>query len=412
MKRAIHISIALALILWEMGVCQENLQALDAAYKAGSTRALSMGGVYIATNRGVEALVGNPGGLARINGRQLSLQGAAQIYRKSDLDEAEYKKRMGYFEYAIKYGMQYQFKNIGLAFPISIPNTKIRLAGAVGYHTFYDWDYNRTVKSWKWDGIAHFVKEKQNRRTRGLLDVLSFGFGAAISEKGSFGISVNFPLWRRYDQTAVIMSTLYNSESREEWDVSADRFVQLGGLFRLTSRWAVGISALMKHGFVIENGKSENNYDGEVHRSRIDRKTQWEIPSVIDLGISCRVKANLLVACDIQSRAWENIKINDLSLGKAKNGNAYRFGLEYGQKALFRTGFALDRLPVLDADDQPVDLKNVTAGVGLKFNRLLLDLGASYKFVTFEVERWNSRWDYRIRELMIHTTLTYGGFER
>ena len=408
MKRIIYIAIAMVFILRHICLAQENLEALDAAPKTGGTRALSMGGVYIATNQGIDALSGNPGGLALLDGIQISVTGSVQIYGKSDFDDTYYSY---YIAYSSKFEPLFKFTNIGIAVPITIPKASIKLAGAAGYRRFYDWSRRKVVEKeydYYENGIVH---SKETYKTHGLINVLSLGIGTTMSKKWSFGFSVNFPIWKNYENESEIndiySDKIYKSNTQEERNVSADCFIQLGGILQVTSKLAAGVSCLMKHGFTLQNVKRKSHYNGDVYSYEIDDKNKWEIPGTIDFGISYKLRPNLLLAADIQSRPWENIRINDLPIDDVKNGNVYRFGLEFERKVLFRAGFSWERLPLLDADEHPVDLKNTTAGIGYQSKDFILDLGLSYKFVTFETQRWGEKWKYHIREFVIHTTLRH-----
>lgn len=291
--------ILIILLPWGTGFCQGKPQAIDAAPQIGGTRAFSMGGVYIATSQGIEALSGNPGGLARIDGIEISLQGSAQLFRKSDAEEEYYQKFLSFCKHSSRYQRAYQLKSIGIALPVSVPNTSIKLVGAMGHHSFYSWDSKRITEKER----VNRERYKEVNEIQSLMDLFSLGIGAAISNTCFLGLSINFPTHRRYniDMSFERMSPdhIYKYQHKEEWDVAADNFVQLGSILQLTSKLAVGISCLLKHGFVIKEGREEENRNGRVSKRRIMSENRWEIPTTINFGISYRLKPGLLLAADI-----------------------------------------------------------------------------------------------------------------
>jgi len=391
---SIVIYLFLVQIVWSQG----NQEAIDAAPKAGGTRAHSMGGVTIATNHGIDALYGNPGGLAIIKGLQISISGLGQISGASYFEEMFYRNRKEYYD------TDFKFQSIGFALPITIPKTSIKLAWSVGYRRFYDWNRKQTVESEINYNDGNILKTTTTYKTQGLFNVLSIGLGTNISERLYLGMSINVPCCKTYKTKLESIYRYNKSLIQEEWDVHASNLIQLGSIFQVTSRLTFGVSCLITHKFVIQNGNLKSIYNNSISYDRIDNKDEWKIPSTIDFGISYQLKLNLLLAADIQSRPWENIRINDLPIDDVKNGNAYRFGLEYVNRIQFRGGFALDRLPLLDTYKNPVNIKEITAGIGFQFSHVNVDFGASYKYTTFNAKKWGEVGDYTIREFVIYAT--------
>lgn len=389
MKHFTHSSLSIIFFLWKTCLSQVSVTAIDAVPQFGRTRALSMGGVTIATNLGIEALSGNPGGLAFLDGIQIAISGSARLYGKSDFYESYYT----YLEsYSSKINKSFGLTDLGIAFPFSIPKPSIKLVGAVGYRRFYDWNRERVTEKEqsRWES----EKEKSSYKIEGLMDILSLGLGTAISEKYSFGMSINFPVRKGYKTESLHHYETHTYRHTENWDVSAKYFVQWGGVFQVFSRLSAGVFFSMNHRFTL----SHQYHEG-------DNKNEWEIPATFDFGIAYRLKPHLLLAAEAQSRPWANYRINELPIYGVKNGNAYRFGIEYGKHIQYRAGFAVDRLPLLDANDDPVNIKSVSAGIGFPMNPLIVDMGASYKFATFDADKWGSIAEYHIRQFKLDMSL-------
>lgn len=409
MKHFTHPSLLIIFFLWKICLSQVRVTAIDIAPKFGRTRALSMGGVTIATNQGIEALSGNPGGLALLDGIQIAISGSARLYGKSDFNESFYT----YLEcYSSKINKSFGLTDLGIAFPISIPKPSIKLVGAVGYRRFYDWDHKKE-EEWYDDYDEGNIKSKRIYEIKSTLYLLSLALGTAISERCSFGMSVNFPVRKGY-KTETLEESQHPYETHtyrytENWDVSAKYFIQWGGVFQVFSKLSVGVFCLMNHKFILHDRRSSVSYKvtRTAHYDERDDKNEWEIPTTFDFGIAYRLKPHLLLAAEAQSRPWANWRINDLPIYGVENGNAYRLGIEYGKSIQYRAGFAADRLPLLDANDDPVNINSVSAGIGFPMNHLIVDMGASYKFITFDADKWGMIAEYHIREFKLDMSLKY-----
>lgn len=334
--------------------------ALDAAPKFGNTRTLSMGGVTIASGSGIDAFSGNPGGLARIRDIQISITSGLQIWGKRD------EKTLKPF---------YQLKNAGIVFPFSISHQNISFAGAIGYRSFYNCD--RKIK-----------RSYYTNTTTGLVDVFSMGFGIHFSSIGSLGMILHIPVKKTY---------AYQWESyyyRYEFagDVTSSKIIQFGGIIDMTSKWMIGFSCLMNHNFTI------NTHDIGYPEYLLYSEKR-EMPWTCDFGIAYKASPNLLIAADIQNRPWEHMRINDQKISDVKSGNAYRIGIEWGHEPIFRAGYARDILPAIDSEGDPVDINNLTIGLGFPLSLLVIDVGFSYQFDHIYVKN-------NIHELVFNMTVT------
>ena len=130
-----------------------------------------------------------------------------------------------------------------------------------------------------------------------------------------------------------------------------------------------------------------------------------DFPPILNFGVAYKIFPELLFAFDIKNRPWEKVKIENKYIADAKSGNAYRFGLEYEKNVLIRAGYALDILPVTDPDENLVNLNDITLGIGYKYTHFVFEIGARYRFATFKVEKWASRYDYHIREIVLQSSI-------
>jgi len=364
---------------------------MDAAPQIVSTRNLSMGGVYIATSRGIDALNGNPGGLALVTTSQVSIGARTRYSGKSDFSKKFYKSRSAH---SSKFVPNFKLQHIGFVLPLPSPNNSSKLVATVGYRNYYDWQRKEVRKTeWEYSGNDYIVND--SFISKGLMDVFTLGFGATITDKWSFGILLHLPVCKglesSYKTKNIYPEEIFTTHYEENWDVSAGGFFHLGSIFKLSDRLTIGVSCPLMHRFTI-------HYNREY-------KEKWKMPGTLDIGIDYRLHPNLLLAGEIQNRPWEDYRIDNLPIADVKSGNVYRLGFEYGRLIQFRGGIAIDRLPLIDVDEHGVNLKILAAGVGYQHGNWAIDSGLSYKFATFHKYRWNEEWDYQIRDLVVYSTI-------
>ena len=375
-------------------ISEEMINALP---QTGGSREFAMGGTYIAFNQGINALFGNPAGLPDNNTFEIILGNYWQIYKTSQFDD-EYYLRSWSDSYSIKYEKIHRLNYFGLSYHKRLPHSPFKFAGAIGFSPFYNWkstrqsNGNESYISGTSEDIRYSIVEKE--KIVGLYDLLSIGIGFSWKETGSIGISVNYPVRKQYEyefnsiytfeRNGDQQSSDYTSKNSE--DVSASQFVRIGGMLHLTSRLTLGILWMQAHHYNISDQRRE-------------------FPATLNFGIAYKILPELLSAFDIQSQPWEKVKIENEFIPDTKSGNAYRFGLEYINKIIFRTGYALDRLPVMDADDNAVDMNNITLGIGYLTKYFIFEIGARYRFASFKTDEWLNVYDYNFREIVLQSTI-------
>ena len=416
MKAKTFIGITILLMLTQICWGQDDIEEMALFYglpmnpQFGGTSTFSMGGVYTSTNQGVEALSGNPAGLALLDGAQFLVGGRLGVTGKICYED-DYYEDVGYDDYSRKFGITPKLLNLGVAFPLTLPNSSQKLVGAVGYRSFYDWATNINIETKREDYSGQTLREA-TYKTHGLINTLSFGIGTTFSEKYSIGMSFNLPILKgfKYESESEIKTASDKSsyDYEEELDVSGGSFIQFGGIAQITTELTVGLSYTLSHKFEFDDGKWKENDDGSKDNGKISDNTKFEIPSLYSLGISYKVSPDLLIAAEIQNRPWEDYEIDNENPVDSESGSAYRFGLEYGTDVLFRAGFAIERTPLIDADMDPVNMKVLTGGIGYRTTDYLIDFGAAYRFTTFEVEDYYSdTWDYTINEIVVYANFKY-----
>ena len=374
----------------------------------GGSRAYSMGGVYTATNYGAEALLGNPGGLGLLSQAQVIVGGRMTVLGTSSMEEDYYKDIQNYKNYEYKYGINPKFLNAGVAFPINLANFKNKLVGAVGYRTFYDFASKVNI-----EGTDSFdAKFEETDKIKGLINVLSFGFGTSFSDNLSFGVSYNIPMLSGYkfESEATVKSAYATNkyEKESEYDVAGTHFMQLGCIAQLTNNLSLGIAYLTSHKYKLEEGKTTEKTDGQITYESDLADERWEFPSRYSIGIAYRMGSDLLLAAEYQNRPWEDVEIDGDELYYLESGGSYRIGFEYGSGLLIRGGFLSERIPDFDVDEDPVNVNSLTGGVGYKTGNIVIDLGAAYTFKAFDYVMASSKYyEYQYRHLVVFANVLY-----
>ncbi|MDI6791552.1 MAG: outer membrane protein transport protein [bacterium] len=383
-----------------------ELISLVGSLSCGGNRALAMGGVYTATSQGIDALSGNPAGLSLLNKAQLSVGGQLTLWGKDDLEEDYYKKVINVDDYSSKLGMTPELLNIGAAFPVNISKVspKYKLAGAVGYRSFYDINSKISMEA-----SVNSEEVEETTKRRGLVNMLSFGLGTTILEKYSIGAALNIPLLKGFKAESESeikdkSTDVKTEEEEEEFDISGGTCLQLGGIVQATPELSVGASYIMGHKIKFEKGKYTTKHDGKVVSEGELSNKKIDIPSHYNIGVSYKASPDLLVSAELQNRPWEDYEIDGNNLSCLESGRAYRFGLEYGSDILLRAGFVWERLPVIDADKDPVNIKTITGGLGYNSNDMAFDVAGVYAFTTYEEIK---SYDYDIKQLIASASFKY-----
>ncbi len=346
-----------------------QVSAFDAAMKSGGIRARSMGGVFVAIDQGLESLMGNPAGLTSIAKRNFLFSTSVRPYWRAiqvviePADSYEFDKYLSIHQMGIG-GTLFQKNAIG---PIHF---------GIGYRVYYDWSRASASTG---DMI---LKTKITGFIRGVC----FGLAKQLSERLVVGSNFHFPTRSLYKYDRYYIFSPHDShESLKKLNLHTKPFFQLGCIYRLSTKFDLGLNYISPHQFIVE------------------KTITYKMPGTLDVGLAWKCSGAMLLATDIVYRPWEQYLIADLPISNVKNGYAFRTGLEYGKRMLFRTGFALDCLPLLNEDDQSVYQKSVTVGLGFTSDNCRFSLGSAFKFFNSTIY-----WGYpslRMREVDVFAAM-------
>ena len=417
----------LMLVLWSVSCLAQtalnfelSLYHTIAAPTLGSTRSFAMGGVFSATNSGVEALTGNPAGLVFCNGSQI-LASARMRMSGNDGADSDYYKVIGFQDYSRQYQPGFKLGNLGIAFPISLPENGSRIIGAIGYRSYYDLSYKQEEE---FESIVGGDQYSTTYEQMGMLNVMTFGAGFQVNEQFNLGVVFNLPMFSGYE-LEVHQDVRFSQNSQigqtytETADVSGNGFLHLGAMFNVTPRLVLGATYTFGHKYEL-NDEEWTNTD-QYGRGGIDTQKgdyediEFEVPSYWSLGASYLVSPNLLVAAELQNRPWEDFEINNYDLSSVtESGTTWRVGAELGREVKFRVGYYSDSEPLLDADKDGVSKSGFTGGLGLTSGSLNVDLGLVFQRMQYDIIYTTSYSpepvdaEYNETELLIYATLSYG----
>lgn len=395
MRTIFHYQLLLVLILISSVVPEEITNALP---QTGGSQSSAMGGSYIAFNQGIDALFGNPAGLPANNTVEFMLGYYWQIHKNSQFDD-DYYLRYWNDSYSIEYKKNYRLIYLGMSCQKELSHSPFTFAGAIGFSPFYYWESNRQgIESYSYStSTSELIRSHTNiyeEKMMGLYDILSIGVGFSWEGAGSIGISLNYPLRENYETefNSTYISeingeiTSYQSNSKDWQNVYASQFIRIGGMLHLTSKFTLGILWMQAHHYNIANQRRD-------------------FPATLNYGVAYRIFPGLLLAFDLQSQPWEKVRIGNEYISNVKNGNAYRFGLEYTNKIIMRAGYAIDRLPILDSEDKAVNMKNITLGIGYSVKYVVFEIAVRYRFTKFKTEEWLQVYNYNFSETVLQSSI-------
>lgn len=394
MRTIFHYQLLLVLILISPVIPEEITNTLP---QTGGIQSFAMGGTYIAFNQGIDALFGNPAGLPANNTVEFILGYYWQIHKNSQFDD-EYYSRYWNDSYSIDYKKNYRLNYLGMSCQKMLSHYPFKFAGAIGFSPFYYWESTRqSIESYIYSrSTSEFNRSYtiQEEKIMGLYDLLSIGVGFSWEGTGSIGISLNYPLRENYEiefNSTYISeingeTTSYRSTSKDWQNVYASQFIRIGGMLHLTTRFTLGILWMQAHHYNIANQRRD-------------------FPATLNYGVAYRILPTLLLAFDMQSQPWEKVRIDNEYISSVKNGNAYRFGLEYTNKIIMRTGYAIDRLPILDSEDNAVNMMNITLGIGYSVKYVIFEIAARYRFTKFKTEEWLEVYNYNFSETVWQSSI-------
>ena len=331
-------------------------------------RSIAMGKTAITTARGSSAIFSNPSILAMFSKPQIQV-GGKLLYGTitNEIGNELYES------YEAKYLPSLNRSYLAFAVPYRLPDTQLKLVLGVGYqrNEGVAWEEKKVWLHEKWSNEKErFVNirgtSNSTGRGRGYLSTLTPGVALNFQDKYFLGATFNRTLGgtvSRYEDKATEGHWKIDSEGKQ-----SALFLRIGVFAELTPELSVGLAYRPEFDWEFGETITKTYQDGELETDRNLDHRELTMPAVWGIGTEYKVSPELVVALEVQSRPF-----SDLRWGRnveeqpiIDDGFNFAVGVEYlGSAYPVRLGAFRDVIPYVEANDTvPVNLVGLTAGIG------------------------------------------------
>ncbi len=333
-------------------------------------RSLAMGKTTTITSRSSSAIFSNPAILATFAKSQVQIGGKllyGTITNEAALEDDSYESYEG------KFLPVPNRSYLTLAIPYRLPHRHLprprdwQLVFAVGYQR-NEGARGEIQAVWSEERDTTLKGElvSIHGRRRGALSTITPGVALNVQDKLFCGVTFSRTLGA-ITYTNELKFSDHHTKVDEEQEQFA-QFLRIGALAKVTPELSVGL--MYRPGFSWEFGTTitERYENGELETERDRTQTELIIPTMWGLGAEYKVSPDLIVAFELQSRPFSELRwsgdVNQRLF--IDDGRNFSIGVEYlGAGFPLRFGAFQDAIPFVDENDTtPVSLVGLTAGVG------------------------------------------------
>ncbi len=398
--------VCLVLILSSLCLAQ-GFDFMNSAVKGG-TRSFAMGGCFTAIDYGIDAMLGNPAGLAGMNSSEILLNGRMIVVGDMGFDDDFYEVER---EQKNSYNDKINIKpySLGIAFPLRLPESNVNITGALGYRCYYDMSSTRKRE---YSNYEENTVYESTEKVKGLLNVLSAGFGVQLSKQVNIGVVFNVPLFSKYE-TITENENLYSEAiTSVKSDISGDGFFQLGTQINMHPRLSLGAAYFMGHKIKYHDREIKQKNDDD-YRPYESEDSEIEHPDFWSVGFQFNALDDLLLTTEIQSFPWEDTK-SRMGASYYKTGKDLRVGLEYGREIKLRFGYYTNQIPLNDDGSDFMDKYGFSGGAGFNTSSMRWDVSGVYRVLShtstvrtiFNPESVGE-YEYKVRQFLIYASVIY-----
>ncbi len=371
----------------------------------GAARAYSMAGSYTAFNTGVDAINGNPAGLAGLEQAHFIGSGAVSAFGKIQYDDQFLDDN--YFQsFDLKMTPMPQLRDIGMAFPVTMGTQTF--AGAVAYRTVYP--MGSTLESEITEEFGD--QEKFFLENKGRLATLTVGCAGNVNERFKIGGSFNFALPSQHQisqEEQIIPADQNDPQEQTEYNVTSDivatNFFQLGAQFTVSPKVDIGFSMMTAHEIEFEDTIVEVNWDGiEDRQEQPDSK--YTVPALYSFGFAYKLRPQTILTAQMDNQPWEKVELDGYEYGE-EDAYAYRFGFEHNSNLTLRAGYAVRKEANTNSDNDPVYSHLLTGGLGLKTGNMIIDAGVQYRRLKTDFYDSGSTYDLTTSSFSVFLTVKH-----
>ena len=351
----------------DFGILEPSGEVIETGF---DNRSLAMGKTTTITSRNGSAIFSNPAILSTFSKSQVQVGGKllyGTITNEAALEDNSYESYEGKFP---------PFPNrsyLTLAIPYRLPHRHLprprdwQLVFAVGYQR-NEGTRGEIQAVWSEERGAELKGESVSihGRRRGALSTITPGVALNVQDKLFCGVTFSRTLGA-ITYTNELKFSDYHAKVDEEQEQFA-QFPRIGALAKVTPELSVGL--MYRPGFRWEFGTTitERYENGELETERDQTQTELIIPAMWGLGAEYKVSPDLIVALELQSRPFSELRwtgdVNQRLF--IDDGRNFSVGAEYlGAGFPLRFGVFRDVIPFVDENDTAlVSLVGLTAGVG------------------------------------------------
>jgi hypothetical protein len=386
-------------------------------------RAFGMGGAFIAVADDATAATWNPGGLGQIEHIEISAIGSYYDFERYESATNFNNVQIGTI---IRQGDSLSYDFFGISVPIRpFAESDFKIVLQYSYQRMINFNIKSNTNPIQFaiSGIGELGQRfeetgyrYENEEFTGGLDAHSIGLGLKLTQWLNIGITAN--IWTNgYDGATFFESygkitnldtgiSHENIVAREELDLSefSGTSLNFGALLQLTDSLNIGI--VYKNKFTLE----VRNPDGGL-------KDKIDYPQSFGLGVALRPIDNLTLAADFTYTYWSKGRVyNDnynlffpmrIEYQEKKEGgeqaphlfqqdtSQWRFGAEYvfiAEDLLIplRAGIYFDNQYFADMLDKIPAYTGFTAGIGVVWKNIVVDLAAVYVSGHYTANIWST----------------------
>lgn len=308
-------------------------------YAGNGSRAMSMGGAFVAVANDASAIVWNPAGLAQLKSSEANITGRFNLASYSIQQPVSMLDTLLYKANATT---QLLLNFVGFAFPFKIENKAC--VGGVAVRSI-----SEPVPSIKWreDNLLTETEHIIKKEVHSGLYASSLAFGIQLLNQLSIGSTLNFITGRYEEKTTDVR--LVNQSRTEIWRKSDHKYsgfsFDLGILYKPGTGIGIGINVASPYTLNITGIDSS---DSRGLNKKLQDNIYYKLPLRTITGISFYPTNSITLAFEWRFNPWSNIEVNlaDKKLDTHfTDGNSLHFGMEYLFKSEettlpFRFGYA------------------------------------------------------------------------
>lgn len=354
-------------IAQDFGILEPSSEIIETVF---DNRSLAMGKTAVTTAKGSSAIFSNPSILATFSEPQIQVGGklfygtiTSEVANESDRFES----------YESKYQPFLNRSYFAFAVPYRLPDTQLKLVFGLGYQRNEGvraeseaiWLKDEWSES-KRDIVKIRVTENTSASSSGSLSTITPGISLNFQDKYFFGAAVN----RTFGAITSIWELQGSNEQRKaesEREQSA-QFLKVGAFAEVTPELSVGLMYRPEFEWELGETITKTTSDGELDTDRNQDRHELTMPAMWGIGAEYKVSPELIVAVEIQSRPFSELRWNTDIEDQPIIDDGFNFavGAEYlGSAYPVRLGAFRDIIPFADENDtDPVNLVGLTAGIG------------------------------------------------